>query len=282
MEMKIQQSTDNSLIKNIEVMDQNQIENKTIITNTPVLMYDALGTIITICDPLKTLKTKEELIMYTLSSLKTFNPENEAILKKTIHEIGLDEIANTIYNNLSNKNMPQKAIFYALVDIITEEFCKKIGDVNQELRVDVLLKMHKLADPRVFDYINEYSQKTFNANISQLILTQDNPIMKEVYMQMLKDYDLSIITVPDSQFGNLRKNNPELYTQLTTYLDRKPQDIGFYDDTKNNLDAASQIGILTQLATGIKNDNSEIIKYETSKLVQQLFDIQMSSPAKKI
>ena len=209
--------------------------------------------------------------MYTLSSLKSFNSKNVDILKRIIHEVGLDEVANVIYANLVNENLPPKTIFYALVDMITEEFCKKIGDINQELRVDVLLKMHKLADPSIFDYINEYSQKVFHADISQLILTQDNPIMKEVYTQMLNNYDLSVITVP----------NPQLYEQLLTYLNRTPQNVAFYDDTQENIDAARQIGILTQLATGIKNDDPNIIKNEASALVEQLFNIQIHSTAKR-
>lgn len=282
MEIKLHHSTsDNSLINDIELLDENQIGNKTIITSTPILMYDALGTVVTICDPLKSLKSKEELAMYALSSLKSFNSKNVDILKRIIHEVGLDEVANVIYANLVNENLPPKTIFYALVDIITEEFCKKIGDVNQELRVDVLLKMHKLADPSIFDYINEYSQKVFHADISQLILTQDNPIMKEVYTQMLNNYDLSVITVPNPQFDHLRKNDPQLYEQLLTYLNRTPQNVAFYDDTQENIDAARQIGILTQLATGIKNDDPNIIKNEASALVEQLFNIQIHSTAKR-
>ena len=53
MEIKLHHSTsDNSLINDIELLDENQIGNKTIITSTPILMYDALGTVVTICDPL--------------------------------------------------------------------------------------------------------------------------------------------------------------------------------------------------------------------------------------
>lgn len=275
MELKEDSSTlNNPSIKKVKILDSTQVGERTIITHTPILMYDSLGTIVTVCDPLKPLKSKEELALYTLSSLKSYNQKNEEILKRTIHELEMDQLANTIHDNLVSKNLPQMAIFYALVDIITEEFCKKIGDPNQEQRLDILLKTHKLADPRIFEYINEYSKKTFNADISQLILTQDNPIMKEVYNKMLKGYDVEVFTVPNPQFGNLRKDNPELYTQLATYLGNTPNNIGFYDDTEKNLIAARQIGILTQLATGIKNDNPEIIKIEASNLVEQLFNDQ--------
>ena len=267
-------STIQNKYKNIELLDNVKDGEKTIITSTPLLMYDALGTIITICDPLKPLKSKEELAMYTLSSLKSYNSNNIAILQRTINELQLKEIANTIYNNLKAKELTDKAIFFAMIDIITEEYCKKIGDINQELRISVLLKTHKLADPRIFDYINEYSQRTFKSNISQLILTQDNPIMKEVYTKMLSGYDLNIITVPNLQFENLRKNDPELYAQLISYLNRKPNNIGLYDDKKENLTAAKQMGILTQLATGIKNDEPEIIKTEAANLVELLVNEQ--------
>ena len=267
-------STIQNKYKNIELLDNVKDGEKTIITSTPLLMYDALGTIITICDPLKPLKSKEELAMYTLSSLKSYNSNNIAILQRTINELQLKEIANTIYNNLKAKELTDKAIFFAMIDIITEEYCKKIGDINQELRISVLLKTHKLADPRIFDYINEYSQRTFKSNISQLILTQDNPIMKEVYTKMLSGYDLNIITVPNPQFENLRKNDPELYAQLISYLNRKPNNIGLYDDKKENLTAAKQMGILTQLATGIKNDEPEIIKTEAANLVELLVNEQ--------
>lgn len=271
--MEIKEVSDfQSPYKNIELLDSVQDGTKTIITSTPLLMYDALGTIVTVCDPLKPLRSKEEVAMYTLSSLKSYNPENITILQRIIHELQLDEIASTIHNNLTVKGLPSKTIFFTMVDIITEEYCKKIGDVNQELRISVLSKIHKLADPRIFDYINEYSQRTFQSNISQLILTQDNPIMKEVYERMLSGFDLNIITVPNSQFENLRKNDPELYVQLISYLNRKPNNIGFYDDKKENLSAANQIGILTQLATGIKNDDPEIIRTEAANLVEQLFD----------
>ena len=139
-----------------------------------------------------------------------------------------------------------------MTDIISEEYCKKIGDVNQELRISVLSKIHKLANPRIFAYINEYSQKNFYSDISQLILTQDNPIMKEVYEQMLSGFDVNIITVPNPQFENLRKNDPKLYAQLVSYFNRVPNSIGFYDDKKENLEAANQIGILITLSGFIK------------------------------
>ena len=274
-------STIQNKYKNIELLDSVKDGEKTIITSTPLLMYDALGTIVTICDPLKPLKSKEELAMYTLSSLKSYNSNNIAILQRTIHELQLEEIANTIYNNLKAKELTDKAIFFAMIDIITEEYCKKIGDINQELRISVLLKTHKLADPRIFDYINEYSQRTFKLDISQLILTQDNPIMKEVYTKMLRGYDLNIITVPNPQFENLRKNDPELYAQLISYLNRKPNNIGLYDDKKENLIAAKQMGILTQLATGIKNDEPEIIKTEAANLVELLVNEQRQHKIRK-
>lgn len=274
-------STIQNKYKNIELLDSVKDGEKTIITSTPLLMYDALGTIVTVCDPLKPLKSKEELAMYTLSSLKSYNSKNIAILQRTINELQLKEIANTIYNNLKIKGLTPKAIFFAMIDIITEEYCKKIGDINQELRISVLLKTHKLADPRIFDYINEYSQRTFKSDISQLILTQDNPIMKEVYTKMLSEYDLNIITVPNPQFENLRKNDPELYAQLISYLNRKPNNIGLYDDKKENLTAAKQMGILTQLATGIKNDEPEIIKTEAANLVELLVNEQRQHKMEK-
>ena len=273
--MEIKEISDyQSKYKNIELLDSAQVGEKTVVTTTPLLMYDSLGTIVTICEPLKSLKSKEEVAMYTLSSLKSYNPENVAIFQKIIHELQLDEIAGVIYNNLIAKGLSPKSLFFVMVDIITEEYCKKIGDVNQELRVSVLSKIHKLADPRIFDYVNEYSQRTFHSDISQLILTQDNPIMKEVYEQMLRGFNLNIITVPNQQFENLRKNDPKLYVQLISYLNIT-NNIGFYDDKKENLAAAKQIGILTQLATGIKNDDPEIIRAEATNLVERLFNEQI-------
>lgn len=91
---------------------------------------------------------------------------------------------------------------------------------------------------------------------------------------MLKEYNLNIFTVPSHQFGTLRKDNPELYSQLAIYLNNTPNNIGLYDDTQKNLIAANQVGILTQLATGIKNDNIDIIKTEASHLVELLFNEQ--------
>lgn len=266
--------TPDSPCSKIELLDSTPIEGKIIITNTPVFMCDALGTIVAVHDPLEPLKSQEELAISTLSSLKTFNPENVKALKSIVKELGLDDLAIEFYNELLPLNFPQKSVFYILVDRITEAYCKKIGDENQDLRVSVLLKMHKLADPSIFEHVNEYSQKTFHSDISQLILTQDNPIMKEVYKQMLKQYDLDIFTVPDPQFNNLRKNNPALYTQLATHLGQKTNNMGFYDDAEANLLAASQVGVLTQLATGIKNDDPSIIKSEATKLVNRLFDTQ--------
>lgn len=273
--MEIKEISDyQSKYKNIELLDSVQVGEKTVVTTTPLLMYDSLGTIVTICEPLKSLKSKEEVAMYTLSSLKSYNPENVAIFQKIIHELQLDEIAGVIYNNLIAKGLSPKSLFFVMVDIITEEYCKKIGDVNQELRVSVLSKIHKLADPRISDYVNEYSQRTFHSDISQLILTQDNPIMKEVYEQMLSGFNLNIIIVPNQQFENLRKNDPKLYVQLISYLNIT-NNIGFYDDKKENLAAAKQIGILTQLATGIKNDDPEIIRAEATNLVERLFNEQI-------
>lgn len=258
----------------IELLDSTTINGKSITTNTPVFMCDALGTIVAVHDPLEPLKSQEELAISTLSSLKTFNPENVKILKSIVKELGLDDLAIDFYNELLPLNASQKSMFFILVDRITEAYCKKIGDKTQDLRVSVLLKMHKLADPSIFEHVNEYSQRTFHSDISQLILTQDNPIMKEVYKQMLKQYDLDVFTVPDPQFNNLRKDNPDLYAQLATHLGRKANNMGFYDDTVANLSAASKIGVLTQLATGIKNDDPSIIKSEATKLVNQLFNTQ--------
>lgn len=246
--------------------------DKTIITQIPLVMYDAINSTVVICDPLAPLKTKEEEIIYDLSILKTYNPESVAKLKQIINNIGMSELANTIDEKLKANGKPDIVRFYAMVDIITEEFCKKIGDQNQDIRVDVLSKVHKLADPKVFDHVQEYSQQQFNSNVSQLILTQDDPIMKRVYDNMLVDYGLDVILVPDPKFDNLRKNSPELYSKIAASFNRKPSTIGFYDDTQNNLNAASKTGILTQLATGAKNDDPEIIKKESEELVNKLFE----------
>ena len=267
--------------KKIVLSSTSSISKKAINTTTPVFMYDALGTIVAVHDPLEPLKSKEELAMYTLSSLKSFNEGNVSIFKKITKELGLEDLAVKFYNELLALNLPEKTIFFILIDKITDAYCKKIGDTDQELRISVLLKMHSLADPRIFEQVNEYSQKTFHSDISQLILTQDNPIMKQVYEQMLKQYNLDIFTVPDPKFDNLRKNNPKLYSKLSTYLDKKTNNIGFYDDTAANLLAASEVGVLTQLATGIKNDDPSIIKSETTKLINLLFDTKQFSHSEK-
>ena len=163
--MKIEETSltrgDNSS-KIITVKGETIVQNRTIRTYTPIFMYDAMGTIITIVDPLKPLKSKEELAIYTLSSLKAFNPQNEAILAKTIHELQMDDIAEQTRNNLISKGLPPMAVFFALLDIITEMYCEKIGDKNQETRIDVLLKTHSLTSPGIFDFVNEYSQRTFH------------------------------------------------------------------------------------------------------------------------
>ena len=81
--MKIEESPLNRSEKRskiITVQGETAVNNRRIITHTPIFMYDALETIVTIVDPLKPLKSKEELAIYTLSSLKAFNPQNEAIL----------------------------------------------------------------------------------------------------------------------------------------------------------------------------------------------------------
>ena len=281
MNIKEMLCAQDSQSRKIELINTNLINQKTIITNTPVFLCDALGTVIAVHDPLESLKSQEELAICTLSSLKSFNPENVKIFKEITKELGLENLAVEFYNELVTLRLPEKTIFFILIDKITDAYCKKIGDENQELRVSVLLKMHKLADPSIFDHVNEYSQKTFHSDISQLILTQDNPIMKQVYEQMLKQYNLDIFTVPDPKFDNLRKNNPDLYAQLSSYLGRKTNNIGFYDDTEANLLAASKVGVLTQLATGIKNDDPSIIKAEATKLLNLLFDNQQLDHSEK-
>lgn len=259
--------------KIITVQGEAGANDRKIITRTPVFMYDALGTIVTIVDPLKPLKSKEELALYTLSSLKAFNPQNEEVLSRTIHELQMDDIAEEIRKNLLSRELPPISVFYALIDIITEKYCEKIGDKNQETRIDVLLRTHSLASPGIFDSVNEYSHRTFHSDISQLILTQDNQIMREVYEQMLKryGYHLDVIAVPDKRFDKLRKNNPELYSKLAAFFSRETNEMGLYDDTEKNLVAAKEAGVLTQLASGINNNDSSIIKSETSKLVRLLF-----------
>ena len=262
--------------KNIEITNESQIGENIVTTNTPTLMYDAMGTVVMLCDPQNPLKANEEIIMYTLCSLKSYSPENEAILWETIHKVGLDEFAALKLQELTAKKLPPKVIFFIMVDIITGAFCEKIGDINQELRVNVLLRIHKLANPRIFDSTNEYSQRIFKSNISQLILTQDDPIMREVYKQMLKRYNLDVIVVPDERFEGLRKDNPILYAKVAQYLNNRPNNIGFYDDTETNLNAANEIGMLTKLATGIKNNDPELIEKEAASLVEQLFNEQNS------
>lgn len=281
MNIKEIQSTSDINSREIQLSDTSAIGKKLIATTTPIFLCDALGTVVAVHDPLEPLKSQEELAICTLSSLKSFNPENVKIFKEITKELGMEDLAVEFYNELVTLKLPEKTIFFILIDKITDAYCKRIGDDNQELRVSVLLKMHKLADPSIFEHVNEYSQRTFHSDISQLILTQDNPIMKQVYEQMLKQYNLDIFTVPDPKFDNLRKNNPDLYTQLSSYLGRKTNNIGFYDDTEANLLAASKVGVLTQLATGIKNDDPSIIKSETTKLINLLFDTQQLSHSEK-
>ena len=84
-------------------------------------------------------------------------------------------------------------------------------------------------------------------------------------------YNLSIITVPNKKFDGLRKNNPELYKKLAAYFYKDTNQMGLYDDAEKNLSAANEAGILTQLASGINNDDPTIIQRETSQLVRLLF-----------
>ena len=89
---------------------------------------------------------------------------------------------------------------------------------------------------------------------------------------MLSDYGLDIITVPNKQFDNLRKNNPELYAKLLSYLNQSADNVGFYDDKLENINAAEEIGILTKLATGVKVDDPEVIEKEAEELINKIFD----------
>ena len=247
---------------------------ETIITQMPLVMYDAINSTVVVCDPSDFLKTTDEKAMYEFARLKSYTPENVIALENIIKKLGMKDLANAIGNNLKSQGLPDIARFYAMVDIMSEEFCKSIGDPEQKLRIEVLAKTCKLANPHVFDHVQEYSQKNFGSNVKQIILTQDDPIMKKVYEKTLDGYGLDIVLSNDPMFGKLKKDNPALYQALADSYNRQTSTIGFYDDSQANIDAARKSGIITQLATGAINNDPQRIEQEAEELINDLYEAQ--------
>lgn len=240
------------------------------------LFFDALGTTVALYNPETALSSKEELQLFNISESQ-YSEDGITRLFGYAKNLGLLDDLCAMLETPEIKNMMPIKKFYLLCDTLAKKYCEKIGDVKEEFRINVLKKVYHFADPEIFAKANQYAQKEYGESIDMFILTNANPIMKEVYNQMLQGFKVKVMTVPDKTFQNLNKDNPELYNLIAKHLKVFTPRIGLIDDAKKNIDAGRLSRIKVQLfdTNGFSLDSEPAkkwLKSQTNQLIDKIFN----------
>lgn len=204
------------------------------------LMFDALGTTVALHNPFEALKGDEQKL-YLLSETQ-FSPEAVKELPSLIHALGLESEYKALLSELAPQNLPAKRQYYVLCDKLAEKYCQKNHDNEQLMRKSAIMKIYHLVDPEIFPKVLDYSRTHFGQPLRLVLLTNANPLMKEVYTQMVKKHGVEVLVAPNKFFENLRKEEPELYRKIAAYYNSQTSNLGLLDDQKKNIDAAQSAG----------------------------------------
>lgn len=212
----------------------------------PLAMLDAQGTTV-LSYGATSLLDEEEKMLFCLEELGSFSPEKaEELLKKFADKTNEGSFIDTARNNLLKKNpkMPEIRLYYALGDILLEEYYNnKLNDPNQEKRIEILSKVYYFAHPDIFSYAVDYAKEKYNKEIDVALVTQASPIMARVYPKMLEGQKVQLITVPDPRFRGLSKDDAELYNLISQQVKKPTKNLGLLDDTIKYVQAAQKAGV---------------------------------------
>lgn len=236
------------------------------------ILFDALQTTVALHDPTTTLKG-DELALYTLSETP-FSTDAVENLPKVIKLLGLEAEFKQIYSELQSQNLPPKRMYYVLCDRLSEVYCKKNNDATQQMRMEVIKKIYHLADPEIFSKVLEYSKKNFGKPLNLVLLTNANPLMKEVYTQMVQKYGVEVLVAPNPKLDSLRKEDPALYKKIAELYKSQTSNFGLLDDQQKNTEAAKEAGTKVKLfdAKGYELDSAQG-RAELEKSSKKLVDI---------
>lgn len=237
------------------------------------LIFDALNTTVALHDPMQTLKGDEQKL-YLLSE-SPYCEESVKQLPELAKSLGMESEYLQQIEKFDAENVLQKKDYYALCDSLSEKYCSKNNDAEQEMRKSVIKKIYHLVDPEIFPKVVQYSKANFGRSLRVVLLTNANPIMKEVYTQMVGKYGVEVLVAPSPMFDKLRKEEPELYAKIAKLYHSEISNMALLDDSKKNITAANIAGAKTKLfnAGGVTLDSEEgrrELKESATKLVRIL------------
>lgn len=248
------------------------LPTKDLVIPTKVAIFDALDTTVMIYKPDEVLRTKEEKLIYDLENPGKYTPEGVALLDSHIKALGMEDLATSVRLSLTAKGKTEKQQFYILSDVLATEYCKSIGDTDEQLRLDVCKKIYHLVDPALFPKVLDYTSREYGIDVNMILLTQANPIMKQVYEQLVGPYGVSVMVAPDKSLNNLYKNDAELYKIISEILRTTTENMGLLDDAEKNITAAKTAGLVTEQYTG------EDLTAPAKEMIDKLFCQSQETP----
>ncbi len=167
-----------------------------------------------------------------------------------------DDVIRTI-TPMGNTGSAEYFINKLHVNLSTDELLQKMDDYSlKEYDQNILLK----------DGIKEYLQKLKKEGYKLFVLTASPHRFTDPCLKNNGVFDLFDIVWSIDDFGDLKKDNVEIYFEVAKKLNCKPSDIVFYDDNLIALTTCKKAGLET---VGIYDKCSDFDQDNIKKIVDK-------------
>lgn len=153
-----------------------------------------------------------------------------------------------------------------MIKTLLFDFMGVISNPQIQNYSDAVTTVHKEIFPKdPYYFINHYE---LNQELLEYIKTKNNKFELAIYTSMVLSTETELNKKLAPIFSKifsaaelgLEKKDPRSYEAIIKSLNKNPDEVLFIDDTRSNLEAAKEAGLITHMFT----DNSEIIKYINS------------------
>lgn len=185
----------------------------------------------------------------------------------------------SVWSNLSGKPLSELSSDFIYGETFKQHECGKISDVefaeaiNDELGMS--LSFDEFAEgwqaifisvrPEVIDIMNRLREQGHRV----VVLSNTNRLHQDYWPQHYPEIAASADFLYLSQDLGLRKPDPDIYQYVLETEEFEPQDVVFFDDVRENVDAATELGIKGVLVTDRDTVSRYFAEYDFSAEVTE-------------
>lgn len=185
----------------------------------------------------------------------------------------------SVWSNLSGKPLSELSSDFIYGETFKQHECGKISDVefaeaiNDELGMS--LSFDEFAEgwqaifisvrPEVIDIMNRLREQGHRV----VVLSNTNRLHQDYWPQHYPEIAASADFLYLSQDLGLRKPDPDIYQYVLETEEFEPQDVVFFDDVRENVDAATELGIKGVFVTDRDTVSRYFAEYDFSAEVTE-------------